>query len=259
MRNSIAVVAAVISLHAAFAPARAAAADAIVVSAAASLRGAFEEIGALAAVAGAPAPAFNFGASGELLAQIRGGAPVDVYAAASPKDMDGLEAEGGLLPGTRVDFAANTIVLIVPAAAARAVSGFADLAGPGVARVAIANPKTSPAGRYAEEVFASAGIAAAVRPRVVIAETVRQVVDYVARGEVDAGVVYATDALARPRDVKVAAAAAGGSHEPVVYPVAVLRGSTHAEAARAFVAAVRSGAGQAILSRHGFTPITAAR
>ena len=103
----------------------------IVVSAAMSLKSAFEEIGALyASVGRGPRPALNFGASGDLVAQIRGGAPVDVFAAAAAKDMDGLEAEGALLPGTRVDFAANEIVLVVPSASSSGVSSFADLAKP---------------------------------------------------------------------------------------------------------------------------------
>jgi molybdate transport system substrate-binding protein len=260
MRKPLTVRAAVATVLVALAPGAAPAADPVVVSAAASLKNAFEDLAALhAAAPGGSRPAFNFGASGDLVAQIRGGAPVDVFAAAAAKDMDGLEAEGVLLPGTRVDFAANTIVLIVPATGGPALSGFAALAQPGVGRVAIASPKTSPAGRYAEEVFASAGIAAAVRPRIVTAETVRQVLDYVARGEVDAGVVYATDAVTRSREVKVVASAVTGSHQPVVYPIAVLKGSARAEAARAFVTAVRSEAGQAILARHGFAPVPGAR
>jgi molybdate transport system substrate-binding protein len=93
----------------------------------------------------------------------------------------------------------------------------------------------------------------------VFAENVRQVLDYVARGEVEAGIVYATDALARPGEVTVAAAAPAGSHQPVVYPIAVLKGSTHPQAAMAFLDAVRSEAGQAILARHGFKPAPAAR
>jgi molybdate transport system substrate-binding protein len=241
-------------------PAPAAAAEAIVVSAAMSLKAAFEEIGARSApAAGLSRPVSNFGASGDLLAQIRGGAPVDVFAAAAAKDMDVLDAEGSLLPGTRVDFAANAITLIVPAASQAGVSSFADLVKPAAARIAMVNPKTGPAGRYAEQVFASAGVADLVRPKLVFAENVRQVLDYVARGEVEAGIVYATDALARPGEVTVAAAAPAGSHQPVVYPIAVLKGSTHPQAAKAFLDAVRSEAGQAILARHGFKPAPAAR
>lgn len=241
-------------------PTPAAAADTIVVSAAMSLKSAFEEIGALSAsVAGVSRPAFNFGASGDLLAQIRGGAPVDVFAAAAVKDMDALEAGGALLPGTRIDFAANEIVLIVPAGSKAGVSSFADLVKPAVARIAMVNPTTGPAGRYAAEVFASVRITDAVRPKLVLAENVRQVLDYTARGEVDAGVAYATDALTLPQEVTVVAVAPADSHTTIVYPIAVVKGSRHQAAARAFLATVRSEAGQTILGRHGFKPVPAAR
>lgn len=244
----------------ALAPRQASAGDAILVSAAMSLRSAFEEIGAqLAAPEGGVQTVFNFGASADLAAQIQGGAPVDVFAAADAKEMDRLDTQGALLPGTRVDFAANRVVVVVPIASAAAVAAFADLASPAIARIAIANPKTAPAGRYAEEVFASAGVAAAVRPKLIFAENVRQVLDYMGRGEVDAGVVYATDAMTRAREVKVAAVAPDGSHRPAIYPIAVLKGSAHPEGARAFVAAVRSGPGQAILARHGFAPVPLTR
>jgi len=262
MRKSLGTLCAVVALFVPLVlrPTAAAAADTVVVSAAMSLKSAFEEIGAHAASAsGVARPSFNFGASGDLLAQIRGGAPVDVFAAAAVKDMDVLETEGGLLPGTRCDFAANEIVLIVPAATNIGISSFTDLAKPTVARIAMVNPKTGPAGRYAEEVFASAGITDLVRPKLVFAENVRQVLDYVARGEVDAGIVYATDAMTRPQDVKAAAAAPAGSHKPVVYPIAVIKGSSRPEAAKAFLAAVRSEAGQAILARYGFVTAPNAR
>ena len=240
-------------------PTPVASADTIVVSAAASLRNALEDIGALlAASEGGARPVFNFGASGDLVAQISGGAPADVFASAAAKDMDALEARGLLLSGTRSDFAANKVVLIVPAASTAAISSFADLARPTVARIAIVNPKTAPAGRYAEELFANAGISDAVRTKLVLAENVRQVLDYVARNEVDAGVVYATDAAVRPQEVKVSLVAPPGSHWPVVYPIAVLKGSAHPESAKAFVAAVRSEAGQAILARYGFMAVPAA-
>jgi len=262
MRMPLGILCTLVALPAALVllPTPAASADTIVVSAAMSLKSAFEEIGALpASAAGGSRPAFNFGASGDLLAQIRGGAPADVFAAAAAKDMDVLDVEGSLLPGTRIDFAANEIVLIVPAATNSGASSFADLAKPAVARIAMVNPKTGPAGRYAEEVFASAGIADLVRPKLVYAENVRQVLDYVARGEVDAGIVYATDAMTRPQDVKAAAAAPAGSHKPVVYPIAVIKGSSRPEAAKAFLAAVRSEAGQAILARYGFVTAPNAR
>jgi len=138
--------------------------------------------------------------------------------------MDALEKEGLLLPGTRTDFAANEIVVLVPAAADSAVSSFADLAKPAAGRIAVGNPATSPAGRYAAEVLAQTGIAEAVKAKLVPAETVRQILDWVARGEVDAGIAYATDAAGRPQGVRIAAAAPAGSHQPIVYPIAVLGG-----------------------------------
>lgn len=262
MRKPAAVLTVLLSLLGTFSPPASptSAADAIVVSAAASLRSAFEEIGALVPASSAwPRPSFNFGASGDLVAQIRGGAPADVFAAAAARDMDGLEAAGALLAGTRVDFAANELVLVVPAASGSAVNSFADLTKPGVARIVIVNPKTGPAGRYAQEVFASVRVADAISPKLVLAENVRQALDYTARGEVDAGVVYATDAALRPNEVRIAAVAPPGSHQPVIYPIAVLAATTNAEAARAFLAAVRSEAGRAILARHGFLPVQAAR
>ena len=262
MRTSVGTLCAVgsILMRLALWPAPAGAADTIVVSAAMSLKSAFEEIGALSAsAAGVSRPVFSFGASGDLVAQIRGGAPVDVFAAAAAKDMDALEADGALAPGTRFDFAANEIVLVVPAVSNTGASSFADLAKPAIARIAMVNPKTGPAGRYAAEAFASAGVTDTVRPKLVLAENVRQVLDYAARGEVDAGVAYATDALARPHEVTVVAVAPPGSHTPIVYPIAVVKESRRQEAARAFLAAVRSEAGQAILARHGFKPVPAAR
>lgn len=241
-------------------PSTTSAADAVVVSAAASLKNAFEEIGALYATsAGGPGPTFNFGASGDLTAQVKGGAPVDVFASAAAKDMDLLEAEGLLLPGTRVNFAANEVVLVVPSASTATVASFADLAKPVIPRIAIVNPKTSPAGRYAEEVFTSAGIAESVHPKLVLAENVRQVLDYVARAEVDAGVVYTTDAAIRAQEVRVASVAPSGTHKPVIYPIAVLQATPHPEAAKAFVAIVRSEAGQAILVRYGFKAVPATK
>lgn len=241
-------------------PCTASAAEAVLVSAAASLKSAFDEIGALYATsAGGPGASFNFGASGDLMAQIKGGAPVDVFASAAAKDMDLLDAEGSLLPGTRVDFAANEVVLVVPSASTAAVASFTDLALPVIVRIAVGNPKTVPAGRYAEEVFTSVGIAEAVHPKLVLAENVRQVLDYVARAEVDAGVVYASDAAMRQKEVTTAAVAPAGSHKPVVYPIAVLKDAPHRAAAKAFVAAVRSDAGQAILARHGFKATPAGR
>ena len=146
---------------------------------------------------------FNFGASGDLIKQIQGGAPVAVFASAAQKDMNELEQAGLLIPGSRTDFAGNSVVLVQPRQATVKLAGFPDLAKPEVKKIAIGNPKTVPAGRYAMEVLAFFKLADPIQDKLVLAENVRQVLDYVARGEVDAGLVYHTDAMTRPQDVQV--------------------------------------------------------
>jgi molybdate transport system substrate-binding protein len=117
------------------------------------------------------------------------------------------------------------------------------------------NPKTSPAGRYADEVFQFLKIADAIKDKLVFAENVRQVLDYVARGEVDAGVVYATDAMTRTSGVTVIAVAQEGSHKPILYPIAIVKGSKNEQAARGFISFVRSDEGKKILGKYGFKPV----
>lgn len=224
----------------------------LTVSAAISLKNAFEEIGKQyeAKHAGTKVR-FNFGASGDLARQIAGGAPVDVFASAAQKDMDEMNAKGFVLPGTRVDFVKNRVVLIVPKNGT--VRSFDDLASDTAKRIAAGNPKTVPAGRYAAEVFAFYKIAPKIQGKLIYAENVRQVLDYVARGEVDAGVVYATDAAVRSKEVQVVMEAPENTHKPVVYPIAVIKESKNSAAAKAFIEEVRSGQGTAILKKYGFS------
>ena len=171
----------------------------ILVSAAISLKNAFEEIGALYEKQTGVRARFNLGASGLLQKQIETGAPVDVFASAGAKQMDDLQAAGFILAETRRDFARNELVLVVPAESQLPIHSFADLARPEAARIAIGSPKTVPAGQYAQETLTSLKIWDRIQPRLVLAENVRQVLDYVSRGEVEAGLVYASDvAVATP-------------------------------------------------------------
>jgi molybdate transport system substrate-binding protein len=227
----------------------------ITVSAAISLKNAFEEIGRLSGSQQGTKCVFNFGASGDLAKQIAGGAPVDVFAPAAQKDMDDIDKQGLIVSATRTDFAANGVVLIVPAGPAGvkiSPKSFEGLRAAEIRKVAVGNPKTVPAGRYAEEVFNSFQILASIRDKLIYAENVRQVLDYVARGEVDAGVVYATDAAVRSRDVAVIAAAPETSHRPVVYPIAVVKGAKNEADAKAFISLVLSPGGKNILKKYGF-------
>ncbi len=228
-----------------------AAAD-ITVSAAMSLKGAFEEIGRSYETRHPGSKVhFNFGASGDLARQIAGGAPIDIFAAAAQRDMDDLAARGLIQSATCAVFAGNTLVVLAPKRGGN-LKSFPDLRNPSVKRVAVTNPKTSPAGRYASQAFAHYRVAGEVKNKLIYAENVRQVMDYVARGEVDAGVVFGSDAVVRAHEVVVAATAAPESHELILYPIAVTKDSRRAADAVRFIAVVLSDEGQHILKKHGF-------
>ncbi len=232
----------------------------ITVSAAISLKDAFQEIGKLFQKNQAGSRVlFNFGASGDLARQIEAGAPADVFASAARKDMDHLDRKGLLAVYSRADFARNAIVLVKPAASKIQMKSIQDLAKGEVKKIAIGNPKTVPAGRYAEEFLRYANVWSVIQDKLVFAENVRQVLDYVARDEVDAGLVYATDARNRPREVTTVITAPENSHEPIAYPIAAIKGAKAEIPARGFVQFVLSAQGQEILSKYGFQPISSVK
>lgn len=227
----------------------------LIVSAAISLSNAFEEIKAEFEKNNPDSNIiYNFAASGDLQAQIQQGAPVDVFASASEKQMDVLEERGLLVAGTRADFAQNEVVLIVPESSDQSPASFQELVEPEVIRIVIGNPETVPAGQYAREVLTNLGLWDKVQEKLVMAENVRQALAYVEKAEVDSGIVYYTDALIS-RSVAIAASAPPGSHRPIVYPIAVVKGSNDEELARRFVSFIVSQKGQGILQKYGFLPI----
>ena len=225
----------------------------LTVSAAASLREAVTE---LAGRYGAAHPGttvrVNLGASGALRQQIEQGARVDVFISAAVGPMDGLAERGLVDPATRADLAGNTLVVVVPRGSG-AVRELRDLASPRVRRVALGAPASVPAGEYALEALRALGIAHAVQAKAVYAQNVRQVLAYVESGNVDAGIVYATDAAASPR-VAVAAVAPPGTHRPIVYPLAVVRATAHPREARALAAFLLGPEARRVLLRRGFRP-----
>ena len=224
----------------------------IIVSAAASLKDAFGEISKRHESRTGATSNFNFGASGALQKQIETGAPVDVFASAGRLQMDALARQGLISPETRHDFARNTLVLVVPVDSTLNIGAFTDLSRAKVKRLAVGNPKTVPVGQYAEQSLTRLGLWQQLSSRLILTEDVRQVLDYVARGEVDAGIVYASDLSVAGNKVRKAASAPADSHDPILYPIAVVRASRHQEAARAFIDAVMSDEGQRILEKYGF-------
>lgn len=197
---------------------------------------------------------YNFGASGDLQKQIEAGAPVDVFLSAAQRQMDELEKQRLIVTASRRAFARNALVVIKPADSRVDISKASDLVEARVARIAIGNPKSVPAGQYAEESLRTLGLWECLQPKLVFAENVRQVLDYVARGEVDAGFVYATDAAARAQGVKEAFRPPDDSYRPIVYPGAIVTTSKQPALGQAFLDLLGSPQGRNVLSRFGFQP-----
>lgn len=193
---------------------------------------------------------YNFGSSGSLQQQIEQGAPVDVFISAAPKQMDALEQTGLLLQGTQKNLLTNSMVLIVPKGQTR-ISSFEDLTNNEIQRIAIGEPESVPAGKYAKEVLTSLNIFETLQSSIIYAKDVRQVLNYVETGNVDAGIVYQTDAKISTK-VDTVATAPTASHSPIVYPIAVIKDSKNPETAKAFVTFVSGDPAKAIFERFGF-------
>ena len=223
----------------------------LIVSAAASLTNAFGEIGKKFESANPGTKVvFNFGASGALLQQIDKGAPVDVFASADQETMDQAAKKGLIISGTRKDFVRNELVLIVPLGGKTPVKALQDLSAKAIGKIALGNPESVPAGRYAQEVLTNAGLWDELKPKFIFGESVRQVLDYVSRGEVDAGFVFATDAAIAKDHVSVALETM--KHKPITYPISIVGSTKNKDLAKRFVDFVLSEEGQEILSKYGF-------
>jgi molybdate transport system substrate-binding protein len=231
---------------------QAAVAGEITVSAAASLSNAFKEIAAnFEAQHPGAKVALNFGASGALLQQIAKGAPVDVLATADQETMDLAGKQGLLKAGDRYNFTRNRLVVIVPASSAQKIERLDDLGLPAVKRIAVGLPASVPAGRYAKHALDAAKLWSKVEPKIISTQNVRQSLDYVARGEVDAGFVYATDAALMPEKVRTALTVS--LDMPILYPVSTLARAPNASEAKQFAHYLKSPAGQAVLAKFGFS------
>ena len=195
---------------------------------------------------------YNFGGSGELQKQIEAGAPVDVFVSAADRQVDELDRKGLILRESRRTFARNALVAVVPTDTRLTMARAADLAQSQIQRIAIGNPKTVPAGQYAEESLRTLGLWEALRGKLVFGENVRQVLEYVARGEVDAGFVYVTDVTARPGAAREAFRPPQSSYAAVTYPAAVVAGSRYPALGETFISHLLGPDGQAILARLGF-------
>jgi len=230
----------------------AARAQAQTVLAAASLKDALDEVGFLYKKENNLQPTVAYGSSAALARQIENGAPADIFISADLDWMDYIESKGLLAPGTRRNLLGNRLVLIAPAkqpVKLQPAPGFPIGKALGSGRIALADPDSVPAGRYAKAAFEKLGVWDQVAPRVAAAENVRAALALVTRGETPLGVVYQTDANAQ-RGVMVAGVFPADTHPPIIYPVAALKSAK--ESSALFLEFLSRPRSRAIFERHGF-------
>lgn len=194
---------------------------------------------------------YNLGASGSLQKQIEQGAPADIFISAAPKQMDDLEAKNLVNKATRKNLVENKLVVVIPNESKLNITKYEDLTQAAVQKIAIGETAVVPAGQYAEQVLKKLSIWDKIKDKVVFAKDVRTVLTYTETGNVEAGIVYKTDAASSTK-VKVAATAPEGSHQPIIYPIAVLSGTKQQKAADEFVAYLFSAESKAIFEKNGF-------
>jgi len=193
----------------------------------------------------------TYDASGKLQTQIEEGLAADVFMSAATKQMNALVEGGFINAGDVVELLLNEVVLIESASTDSGITSFADVLNADT--IAIGDPESVPAGQYAAEIFTSLGIIDQVLAKASLGTNVTEVLNWVAEGSAEVGVVYATDAASMADKVKVIATAPEGSLKtPIVYPVAVLANSPNQEAAQLFVDFLQSDEAIAVFESYGF-------
>ncbi len=237
------------------APHFAAAQETLTVFAAASLKNALDEFDAAFSKQSGTKVVASYAATSALAKQIEQGAPADVFISADVKWMDYAAEHKLIETATRSDLLGNKLVLVAPMDSklgnVTIAKGFdiAKLAGSG--RIAVADVKAVPAGRYAKAALTSLGAWAAAEPKLAQAENVRAALAFVARGETPLGIVYSTDAQIDP-GVKIVGTFPGGSYPPIIYPVAATA-STAKAGVDSYLRFLHTPAAKAIFEKYGFT------
>jgi molybdate transport system substrate-binding protein len=223
----------------------------ITVFAAASLTDALTQIGTAYEKKTGDKVVFNFGASSTLARQIQEGAPADIFFSADEAKMDDLEEKNIIIPNTRSSRLGNTLVIVVPKDAGAVIVSPQDLTNSNVKRIALADTKAVPAGIYAKEYLGKLKLWTAVEPKVVPTENVRAALAAVESGNVEAGIVYKTDA-AISKKIKVAFEVPRAQGPSITYPLAIIRESHQSEAARGFLNYINSDEAGQIFAASGF-------
>lgn len=221
----------------------------VTISAAASLTDAIQEVGELFNEENPDIQLdFNFGGSGALQQQISQGAPADIFFSASQSDFDTLVDEGAIDQENSSQLLKNELVLVVPEDKTR-VTSFDNLTS--AENIAVGTPESVPAGEYAMETFDSMNLTQDLEDKLIYAEDVRAVLTYVERGEVDAGLVYRTDAMTSDK-IEIVDAAKEDTHTPIEYPVGLINDSENQEAAQAFYEFLQTEEALKVFEDYGF-------
>ena len=223
----------------------------ITVFAAASLADALKTIGAAYETNAQDKVRFNFGGSRLLARQIEAGAPADLFFSADEASMDALAKKNLIVPSSRQSRLSNRMVIVTASDSTLRMGGARDLASPACQRVALADPSTAPAGAYARQYLEKLGLWSAISPKVVPTENVRAALAAVESGNVEAGIVYKTDAAVSKR-VKVAVEIPANETPGISYPVAVVTESKQREGAERFLKFLNSPDAAAVFARCGF-------
>lgn len=195
---------------------------------------------------------FSFGSSGALQTQIEEGAPADIFFSASTKQMNALNDQSLLIADSVTELLENKIVLVVPSDSDKNISSFDDIVTDKVSMIGLGEPESVPAGQYAEEIFTTLGTLDKVKEKANYGTDVRTVLSWVETGEVDCGVVYATDAYTTDK-VKMIAEAPEGSCKKVIYPVGIVGSTEHEAAAKDLTAFLASDEAMAAFEKYGFS------
>ncbi len=226
-------------------------ADEVLVSAAASLTDVLKEIASSYRAKAKHTVKFNFGPSNGLARQIEEGAPADLFFSADLPQMDALDKNGRLEPGTRKNLLSNQLVMIVPADSKLAVSSPKDLLKADVKKIALAEPSSVPVGVYSSKYLADEGLWDQVKSKIVPVQDVRATLASVESGNVEAGFVYKTDA-AISKKVKIVYEVPIEKGPKITYPVAIVKESKRKEAAREFLNYIQSPLAKEYFKKYGF-------
>lgn len=223
----------------------------ILVAAAASMQPSLEEINALfedeynwITVEG------TYDSSGKLQTQIEEGLDADIFLSAATKQMDALKEETLVDEDSILPLLENKVVLIVPQAVESNVTSFDDILD--ADNIAIGDPASVPAGQYAKEIFENLGIYSEVEAKASLGTNVTEVLNWIAEGSADAGVVYATDAATTDQVLVVAEAPEGTLANPVIYPIGIVSASQKKDAANLYVDFLQSEQVKEIFETYGF-------